>query len=151
LIQAPGRSTVAGVTFGFSKLKTTRRIGRRNGRLAASHQEIPVKVTAWVDEGVAPLVVALNEFEDVMTVASCQEGPRGGVYVLFRHRSGHATDLATDLAALLSRHDGEVDYLLRAEWRPGADDPLLELACPTDQTVRLAHLLAQCLPKDGVF
>lgn len=75
MIRTPGRAIVAGVTFGFSKLKTTGRIGRKNGPNRAdrlsSHHEIPVKVTAWVDEGVAPLVCVLNEFEDVMTVDSC--------------------------------------------------------------------------------
>jgi hypothetical protein len=36
------------------------------------HAEIPIKVNAWVDEGVAPLVAALNELENVVTVASCE-------------------------------------------------------------------------------
>ena len=38
------------------------------------HTEIPVKVTAWIDEGVAPLVEALNEFPQVVTLDSCQGG-----------------------------------------------------------------------------
>ena len=38
------------------------------------HREILVKVNAWVDEGIAPLVQALNEFAHVRTRQSC-EGP----------------------------------------------------------------------------
>jgi tRNA(Phe) wybutosine-synthesizing methylase Tyw3 len=37
-----------------------------------SHQEIPIKVTAWVDEGIAPLVAALNEHPAVVTLDSCR-------------------------------------------------------------------------------
>jgi len=29
------------------------------------HREIPVRVNAWVNEGIAPLVEALSEFENV--------------------------------------------------------------------------------------
>jgi hypothetical protein len=108
----------------------------------SAHTEVPVKVTAWVDEGVAPLVVALNEIAGVMTLDSCQEGPEGGAYVLFRSRGGDSVALATDLTTLLSPHHGEVRYLLRAEWRPGAGEPLLELACPSDQVACLAMLLS---------
>lgn len=38
------------------------------------HKETSVKVNAWVDRGVAPLVQALNEFPQVYTLQSC-EGP----------------------------------------------------------------------------
>jgi hypothetical protein len=141
LIQTPGRANVAGVVFGLSKLKTTGRIGRKN-RPNGIHREVPIKVTAWIDEGVVPLVLALNEFEDVMTVASCEEGPRGGSYVLFRHRDGDGTGLAGRLVGLLLPHDGKIDYLLRAEWRPGASEPLLELACPREQVDHVAGLLS---------
>ncbi len=38
------------------------------------HREVAIKVTAWVDEGVAPLAQAINEFLHVRTMQSC-EGP----------------------------------------------------------------------------
>jgi hypothetical protein len=43
------------------------------------HREIPVRVTAWVDEGVADLVTALNTIGGVMTLDSCQEDPGHGL------------------------------------------------------------------------
>jgi hypothetical protein len=97
------------------------------------HREVPVKVTAWVDEGVASLVTALNELPDVMTCASCQQGPRGGAYVLFRRHGGDGAALAVEIARLLASHDDGIDWLLRSEWRSRAAEPLLELACPREQ------------------
>lgn len=48
-----------------------------------AHREIPVQVTAWVDEGVAELVLALNAVPGVMTLDSCQEDPDGLARVTF--------------------------------------------------------------------
>jgi hypothetical protein len=81
------------------------------------HQEIPVKVTAWVDEGVAPLVTALNEFERVMTVDSCQGDAAKGAYVLFSYRGEgkEAACVASDLGRVLAPLSPE--FLLQAEWR----------------------------------
>ena len=108
------------------------------------HREIPVKVTAWVDEGVAPLVAALSEFERVMTVDSCEGHGATGAYVLFRVRGdrSEAVDFASDLAAELA--DAAPEYLLQAEWRPGEDEPLLALTCPADHVPRLAEALSAC-------
>lgn len=42
------------------------------------HREIPVKVTAWIDEGAAPVVAALNDLPNVVTLDSCQADPDTG-------------------------------------------------------------------------
>jgi hypothetical protein len=47
------------------------------------HREVPVQVTAWVDEGVAELVTALNVVPGLMTLDSCQERPDGRASVMF--------------------------------------------------------------------
>jgi hypothetical protein len=108
------------------------------------HREIPVKVTAWVDEGVATLVLALNEWPDVETCGSCENGPKGGAYVLFRARGDNGKQLAADLAAVLTKGDPDGEWLIRAEWRPthGAGEPLLELACPTERVGLTARLVS---------
>ncbi len=36
------------------------------------HREVPVKVNAWVDEGIADLVSALSELDGLVTLESCQ-------------------------------------------------------------------------------
>jgi hypothetical protein len=51
----------------------------------SEHQEISVKVNAWVDEGVADLVTALSEFDArLVTLESCQGGNGGDAFVYFR-------------------------------------------------------------------
>jgi hypothetical protein len=111
-------------------------------RAPSGHREIPVKVTAWVDEGVAPLVVALNEFDQVLTVGSCEGDPDKGAYVLFCFQGDteQATDFAAELGEALSGHD--VPYLLRAEWRAGSSEPLLALTCPPDSVLPLAEAVS---------
>lgn len=47
------------------------------------HREIAVQVTAWVDEGVADLVIALNAITGVLTLDSCEEDPEGLARVTF--------------------------------------------------------------------
>jgi hypothetical protein len=108
-----------------------------------AHAEIPIKVTAWVDEGVVPLVEALNQRSGVLTVDSCEDDDAQGAYVLFRVRgsSEDATALARSLAIDLGR-DQNADYLLQAEWRPGESEPLLALSCPPDQVGLLASLIS---------
>jgi hypothetical protein len=108
----------------------------------SAHREVPVKVTAWVDEGVAPLVAALNEFRDVMTLDSCEHDPDRGAYVLFYSRHAEPLRFVAELAASLSPYARAADYSLRIEWRAGTDEPLLELACPPDQVEPLAQLLS---------
>jgi hypothetical protein len=101
-------------------------------------------VTAWIDEGVAPLVVALNRLERIETLDSCEDDTAYGAYVFFRYRGGsrQATQFAADLAAVLVPYEADADYLLSAEWRPGTDEPIFRLACPASHIDRLACALS---------
>ncbi len=57
------------------------------------HHEVPVKVTAYVDEGIAHLVEALNLFPGLCTIDSCQgHGEEGLAHVFFDYR-GSVRDL----------------------------------------------------------
>jgi hypothetical protein len=149
LIRTPGRWRVAGVTFGIRKPKTTGRVGRKNGlnrdERLSSHHEIPIKVTAWVDKDVAPLVLALNEFEDVVTLDSCQgnEEQLGHVFFCNRGDARTAALFAANFAATLASHDDVADYYLTAEWKPGADEPIFRLACPARHIDGLARVLSE--------
>jgi hypothetical protein len=113
--------------------------------VVAVHREIPVKVTAWIDEGVAPLVLALNELEDVMTLDSCQGDDEQGAHVFFCYRGGgrKAALFAADLAAALAPHEQAADYALEAEWRPGAEEPVFRLVCPAANIDNLARVLSE--------
>ena len=60
------------------------------------HKEVWVKVNAPVDEGVAPLVAALSDFEGVCTAASCQghspKGEESQATVFFTYARGNPSD-----------------------------------------------------------
>jgi hypothetical protein len=109
-----------------------------------SHQEVPIKVTAWVDQGIAPLVSALNEIEGVVTLDSCQGDHEHPASVFFSHRGDAQTtaDFAADFAASLGPQDDAADYTLTAEWRVGADEPLFRLVCPAAHIDKLARVLS---------
>lgn len=66
------------------------------------HTQVPVKVNAWVDEGIAPLVEALCEHPDVVTYSSCEghDGETADIY--FGHRSGDGTDDHDELVLALA-------------------------------------------------
>jgi hypothetical protein len=110
-----------------------------------AHREIPLKVTAWIDEGIAPLVAALNELDGVITLDSCQghgDDPPAHVFFAYRGDEQDAALFVARLAAQLAPHESEADYDLIAEWRPGAAEPTFQLRCPTPQIGRLAELLS---------
>lgn len=50
------------------------------------HREVPVKVNAWVDEGIADLVSALSEIDGLITLESCQgDADEREAFVIFRY------------------------------------------------------------------
>jgi len=50
------------------------------------HREVPVKVNAWVDEGIADLVSALSEIDGLITLESCQgDAGEREAFVIFRY------------------------------------------------------------------
>ena len=105
-------------------------------------RKISVKVDAWVDEEVAPLVLALSCFEGVVTVASSAGGGDAEAYVRFRFdgSSREAAVFASDLGGRL-RAAG-VDYRLAAEWADGEREPLLSLSCSRARIEQLTAALA---------
>jgi len=58
------------------------------------HKTVRVKVNAWVDEDVAPLVLALNEFPNVWTLDSCQGENGKHAYVYFDCQDGPSGTIA---------------------------------------------------------
>lgn len=119
------------------------RIGRKDRLSRAAHREIPVKVTAWIDEGIVPLVLALNALPNVETLDSCQGRQDKPAHVYFRYRGDAraVTRFIAALAALLTPHERLADYTLIARWRPGTDEPLFQLACPTEHSSALARII----------
>ncbi|MEX0972009.1 MAG: hypothetical protein WDZ46_01970 [Solirubrobacterales bacterium] len=117
------------------------------------HTEIPVKVNAWVDYGIAPLVTALNEFENIWTLGSCEDEPSGVLapypaYVLFSYRQGgrEAALLMADLMEVLA---DAATFCLQSDWRAGNPEPVLTISCPHDQVPALASAVRAASARAG--
>jgi hypothetical protein len=95
------------------------------------HREIPVRVTAWVDEGIADLVTALNEVPGVMTLDSCQEDPNGLARVTFcTHDDAAIHRTLGFLSSVVSAREWH-DEVQLSLWA-GCDDAahVADLECP---------------------
>jgi hypothetical protein len=107
---------------------------------ALKHKEIPIKVNAWVDEGVAPLVSALNEFPGIATISSCR-GHDGIGYVRFLHLGPDAAlfrfvqNLSRSLGSMFR---ADYFYSIRLNWTSGGDRPSAELHVRSDKAEHLA-------------
>lgn len=104
------------------------------------HTEIPIKVNCWVDEGIAPLVGALNEFEDVWTLDSCEDDRSDlhqGAYVMFAYRGSDADSFAFSL-----QREVPPSAHLEVDRQLGEDEPLLILSCPPSQVDATARAVS---------
>jgi len=111
-----------------------------------THRQVFVKVNASVDEGIAPLVVALNQLARIHTIDSC-EGYRGKeAYVYFSYW-GTARQLASFLHNL-SGYLGDCldscgDYRLEMEWLAGTTMPTARIVCRRDYIGPLIEALTE--------
>jgi hypothetical protein len=83
------------------------------------HSTINVKVNAPVDKNIAPLVMALNRFDGLLTLDSCEGGKGKPAYVYFKYGATpkDLTVFCYILAEKLSeRIKGVNGYSLRVEW-----------------------------------
>jgi len=94
------------------------------------HREVPVKVTAWVDEGVSELVAALNSVPGVMTLDSCQERPDGRASVMF---CTYGRAMLYDAVGRIARAigNGQRENVTLSLWWGSDDAPAVaDLTCP---------------------
>jgi hypothetical protein len=109
-----------------------------------AHREVPVRVTAWVDEGVADLVVALNAWPEVVTLDSCQADYRTGrARVSFcTYDRAQVADVLPRLAAAV-RGRGLDEQVTLIPW-PDCDDDLpgADITCAPNLVSAVAEALA---------
>lgn len=103
------------------------------------HREVPVQVTAWVDEGVAELVAALNAVPGVMTLDSCQEGSDGRASVIFcTHDRAMLYDAVGRIAQAIG--NGQRENVTLSLWWGGDDAPAVaDLTCPPSLVTHVAR------------
>jgi len=116
-----------------------------------SHIEIPVKVNAWIDKDIAPLVLALNRFDGVITVDSCQ-GKNGHGYVYFTHH-GNPEDLASFIQRLSASIGKKIpsggDFSFRLEWLAGSERPMAQLVVKGSLVEPLANTITEIAASSG--
>jgi len=109
------------------------------------HTEVLVKVNAWVDEGVLQLVQALNQFDCLFTVDSCQGGDDKPAYVYFKYRGDDKLaelEFYNRLAQKLSERAAYCsEYEFRIEWCHGGERPLVYILVGTERINALAESL----------
>jgi hypothetical protein len=127
-------------------IEAVHRPDRDQSRLSSEHTQVVVKVNAEVDEHVAPLVSALNEFEGVITLDSCQ-GDKGLMAYVYFTRCGTSgellsfvNELAANLNARLAARQNEYEMVL--EWTAGTEKPLAVLRTRPDYLTELATALS---------
>ena len=107
------------------------------------HREIPVKVNAWVDSGIAPLVCALNEILCIYTVDSCQGRKGRPAYVYFRYLGSekHEPAFVSFLAKMMAQQCArEWLYTITMEWNSG-EQPLLQIQCAPEAVPRVSQII----------
>ena len=109
------------------------------------HAEVPVKVTAYVDEGIAPLVEALNKIPGLYTLDSCEAGADGMAYCFAAYRgpvSEFVCILSNMAGVLRDRVGGCCEFKISLEWIPGDDTPLAKITSQHEMAGTLAGVLS---------
>jgi len=115
--------------------------------METEHKEVPIKVTAWIDEGVAALVQALNARDTILTVSSCQGQGDGPAHVYFRY-AGTESDAQRFYFELASRlaQQTEFECLFELAWRPGYVEPMAKIEVSRADVETSARWLCESLP-----
>jgi hypothetical protein len=103
------------------------------------HREVPVQVNAWVDEGVADLVLALNAIPGIQTLDSCQEDPNHGqASVMFcTHDEAELYVTVSRLAQAIG--DGPRGCVsLSLSWGSDGAPAIADLRCPPERLSAVA-------------
>ena len=114
-----------------------------------SNVHAPVKVNAWADEGIAPLVEVLNLFPAVETLDSCEGRDGKDAYVYFRcggnsfeARPKETCDFVIWLSSVLRSHPNPCsDYRLRLEWT-ASEEPMAEIITQRDNIGSLVRKIS---------
>jgi hypothetical protein len=104
------------------------------------HRQVMIKVNAECDEGIAPLVLALNDIQGVVTLDSCQQGLLGEAYVFFAYGRTwkDLAQLLQTLSSELSRMPLDYGYTLRIEWFGSNERPRAQIVVLTEHVAALA-------------
>ena len=131
------------------KVKFPRSPGRGLEKTATGHVQVPVKVNAWADSEIAPLVEALNGFKNLWTTSSCQgNGERAYVHFAFRGSSNRFAGFIEKLSSELRfRVPAASQYRLALEWVAGGEKPLGALTAHRELVQTLSEAIRNIAAK----
>lgn len=120
------------------------------------HEEVVVKVNAMADRGVAPLVEALSEWPEVVTLGSCEGGEvcgrdyfGGSAHVCFVVGDGDGWQPLVAFVRRLSEALGRTGvadhapFYLAVEWYNGGEQPTGCVRVRTEHVEQLARHVRQ--------
>lgn len=113
------------------------------------HKQVPVKVTVFVDEGVAEVVKALNDIDGISTFSSC-EGIIGKEYAHVYFDFGKYSPnrwqglarLSAKIAKILSANE-IYDASVSLEWTGDKDTPFIAIEFEPQQSLQIVKILAE--------
>ncbi len=107
------------------------------------HEQVAIKVNGFCDEGIRPLVSALNEIDGVVTLDSCECGVDGEAYVFFEYGETwkEVASLLQAMSTGLSRRLVDSGHTLRLEWSGSNERPRAQIVVEPQHVATLAgHL-----------
>lgn len=113
------------------------------------HKQIMIKVNAECDEGIVPIVLALNEINGVVTLDSCQCGVYGEAFVHFTYGKNwqEIGYLVNELASCFRDNGVCCEGVLRLEWLGNNDCPHAKLVCNAGHIGSIADIIATSAAK----
>ena len=110
-------------------------------------RQVRIRVNAWVDESLAPLVEALNDFPDLITLDSNQDRRGDTAWVSFGHRMGDANETLAFIQFLASELENRMptDSGCRVglEWKLGGAKSFAKIEAPQKEIFDLAQVLQE--------
>ncbi|MCL5987083.1 MAG: hypothetical protein M1371_11070 [Actinobacteria bacterium] len=108
-----------------------------------NHKQVMIKVNAECDEGIAPVVLALNEINGVITLESCQQGRDGEALVYFMYGKNWLDIgyLTHELAACFRENGICCECMLRLEWLGSNDQPHAKMIFDIEYMDRIVNII----------
>ena len=104
-----------------------------------NHAQVYVKVNAACDEGIAPLIVALNEVQGVVTVDSCENDVWGAcAFFNFGRDWRELACLLQEMSSLMSNLQLPCGYSLQMQWLGSNSKPRAQLTMEPEHVVCVA-------------
>lgn len=114
-----------------------------------THRQVAVKVNVTCDEGIVPLVVALNEINGLRTHDSCQCTPDGQASVFFEYGDDwrNLAEMMQSLSSRLGEERISCGFVFRLEWWGSNEWPRAEILMNPRHVATVADAIKKIAPE----